>query len=139
MKREHTVRWAGGLQFVGTAGSGHSLVIDGDKDVGMSPMEMLLLAAAACAAIDLVTILKKGRQKVMDATVEVGGERRDEHPRYYTAVAMHFVVYGEDVKPKQVERAIDLAMAKYCSASAQLKALADIETSYDIVEAELPA
>ncbi len=139
MKHDHTVRWAGGLQFVGTAGSGHSLVIDGDRDVGMSPMEMLLLAAGACAAIDLVTILKKGRQKVMDATVNVGGERRDEHPRYYTAVAMHFVVYGEDVKPKQVERAIDLAMEKYCSASAQLKALADIETSYEIVEAELPA
>jgi putative redox protein len=139
MKRDHTVRWAGGLQFVGTAGSGHSLVIDGDKDVGMSPMEMLLLAAGACAAIDLVTILKKGRQQVMDATVEVGGERREEHPRFYTAVAMHFLVYGKDVKPKQVERAIELAMEKYCSASAQLKALADIETSYEIVEAEVPA
>jgi putative redox protein len=139
MKRDHTIRWAGGLQFVGTAGSGHSLVIDGDKDVGMSPMEMLLLAAGACAAIDLVTILRKGRQQVMDATVEVGGKRRDEHPRYYTAVAMHFVVYGKDVKPKQVERAIDLAMEKYCSASAQLKALAEIETSHEIVEAELPS
>lgn len=139
MKRDHTVRWAGGLQFVGTAGSGHSLVIDGDKDVGMSPMEMLLLAAGACAAVDLVTILRKGRQQVMDATVEVGGDRRDEHPRYYTAVALHFVVYGKAVKPAQVERAIDLAMEKYCSASAQLKALADITTSYEIVEAELPA
>jgi putative redox protein len=71
--------------------------------------------------------------------VEVGGKRRDEHPRYYTAVAMHFVVYGKDVKPKQVERAIDLAMEKYCSASAQLKALAEIETSHEIVEAELPS
>ncbi|MEE4174530.1 MAG: OsmC family protein [Xanthomonadales bacterium] len=139
MKRNHTVRWAGGLQFIGTAASGHSLVIDGDRDVGMSPMEMLLLAAGACAAIDLVTILKKGRQKVMDATVEVGGERRDDHPRYYTAVSMHFVVYGQDVKPRQVERAIDLAMEKYCSASAQLKALADVETSFEIVEAELPS
>ena len=74
----------------------------------------------------------------MDATVDVGGERREEHPRYYTSVAMHFVVYGKDVKPRQVERAIDLAMEKYCSASAQLKALADIETSFEIVEAELP-
>ena len=139
MNRDHTIRWAGGLQFVGTAGSGQSLVIDGDKEAGMSPMEMLLLAAGACAAIDLVTILKKGRQQVMDATVEVGGERRDEHPRYYTAVAMHFVVYGKDIEPKRVERAIDLAMEKYCSASAQLKALATMETSYEIVEAELPA
>lgn len=139
MKRDHTIRWAGGLRFVGTAGSGQSLVIDGDKDAGMSPMEMLLLAAGACAAIDLVTILKKGRQQVMDATVEVGGERRDEHPRYYTTVAMHFIVYGIDVDPRRVERAIDLAMEKYCSASAQLAALATISTSFDIVDAELPA
>jgi putative redox protein len=138
MQRDHLVRWTGGLTFTGTAGSGHSLVIDGDKQVGMSPMEMLLLGAAACAAVDLVTILKKGRQKVVDAEVEIGGVRRDEHPRYYTAVDMHFVVRGMDVDPKRVERAIDLALETYCSASAQLKALADITTSFEIVEAELP-
>lgn len=139
MQREHLVHWAGGLTFTGTAAGGHSLVIDGDRKVGMSPMDMLLLGAAACAAIDLVTILKKGRQKVVDAQVEVGGQRRDEHPRYYTAVAMHFVVRGMDVDPKRVERAIELALDKYCSASAQLAALADMTTSFDIVDAELPA
>jgi len=138
MKREHVVRWSGELNFIGTSGSGHSLVIDGDRRVGMSPMEMLLLGAAACAAIDLVMILRKGRQRVMDAWVEVGGERREEHPRYYTAAALHFVVKGEAVQPDRVERAIELAMEKYCSASAQLKALADITTSFEIVEAELP-
>ena len=138
MQRDHIVKWAGGLEFIGTSGSGHSMVIDGDKAAGMSPMEMLLLGAGACAAIDLVTILKKGRQQVMDAHVEIGGERRDEHPRYYTSVHMHFVVQGVEVDPKKVERAIDLAMDKYCSASAQLKALADIATSYEITEADRP-
>lgn len=138
MKRDHRVKWAGGLEFIGTSGSGHSMVIDGNKTTAMSPMEMLLLGAGACAAIDLVTILRKGRQQVMDAHVEIGGQRRDEHPRYYTSVAMHFVVKGVAVDPKKVERAIDLAMEKYCSASAQLKALADIATSYEILEAEQP-
>ncbi len=127
------------MGFVGTSPDGHSLVIDGDRDTGMSPMNMLLLAAGACAAIDLVTILKKSRQRVMDATVEVGGVRRDEHPRYYTEVEMHFVVHGIDVQPARVERAIELAMEKYCSASAQLMALADMRTSYEIVEAAAPA
>ncbi len=127
------------MGFVGTSPDGHSLVIDGDRDTGMSPMNMLLLAAGACAAIDLVTILKKSRQRVMDATVEVGGVRRDEHPRYYTEVEMHFVVHGIDVQPARVERAIELAMEKYCSASAQLMALADMRTSYEIVEAAEPA
>ncbi|MEM1411117.1 MAG: OsmC family protein [Pseudomonadota bacterium] len=139
MKRDHIVKWAGGLQFTGTSGSGHSMVIDGDKESAMSPMEMLLLGAGACAAIDLVTILRKGRQQVMDAQVEIGGERRDEHPRYYTSVEMHFVVRGQSVDPRKVERAIDLAMEKYCSASAQLKALATIETSYEIIDADRPA
>ena len=139
MKREHRVRWAGGLGFVGTSPDGHSLVIDGDRETGMSPMNMMLLAAGACAAIDLVTILKKSRQQVMDATVEVGGVRRDEHPRYYTEVEMHFVVHGIDVQPARVERAIELAMEKYCSASAQLMALADMRTSYEIVDSALPS
>ena len=138
MNREHLVRWSGDLNFIGTSGSGHFIVMDSDKKVGMSPMEMLLLGTAACAAVDLVMILKKGRQQVMDAWVEVGGTRREEMPRYYTAVELHFVVKGRDVDPRRVERAIDLAMEKYCSASAQLKALADFTTSYEIVEATLP-
>lgn len=138
MQRDHLVHWAGGLTFTGTAASGHSLVIDGDRKIGMSPMEMLLLGAAACAAVDLVTILRKGRQKVVDAQVQIGGLRRDEHPRYYTVVEMHFRVLGTNVDPKRVERAIELALEKYCSASAQIAALAEISTSYEIVESELP-
>jgi putative redox protein len=139
MKREHIVKWSGDLSFIGTAGSGHSVVMDSDKRLGMSPMEMLLLGTAACAAVDLVMILKKGRQKVMDAHVEIGGVRREEMPKFYTAVEMHFVVKGIDVDPRKVERAIDLAMEKYCSASAQLKALAEFTTSFEIIEAQLPA
>jgi len=138
MERDFKVKWAGGLSFVGTSGSGHSIVIDGDKKVAMSPMELLLLSAGSCACIDLVMILEKGRQKVVDAWVEIGGERREELPKYFTDIELHFVVKGTDIKEQRVKRAIDLAMEKYCSASAQLAALADIRTSYEIIEAETP-
>lgn len=136
--RDHRVKWAGGLSFIGTSGSGHSVAIDGDKKIGMSPMEMLLLGTGGCACIDLVMILEKSRQKVVDAWVEIGGIRRDEMPKYYTDIEMHFVIKGVEIKEAHVKRAIDLAMEKYCSASGQMAALADIKTSYEIVEGDTP-
>lgn len=138
MERNHRVKWAGGLKFIGTGGSGHSTVIDGDRKSGLSPMELLLLGTGGCACIDVVMILEKGRQKVIDAWVEIGGERREELPRYFTDIEMHFVVKGIAIKEARVKRAIDLAMEKYCSASAQMAALADIRTSYEIVETDTP-
>ena len=138
MEHDHRVKWAGDLKFVGTGGSGHSVVIDGDKKSGLSPMELLLLGTGGCACIDVVMILKKARQKVIDVWVDVGGVCREELPRYYTDIEMHFVIKGIDIKENRVQRAIDLAMEKYCSASAQLAAIANIKTSYQIIEADKP-
>lgn len=138
MERDHRVKWAGDLRFIATGASGHSTVIDGDKASALSPMELLLLGTGGCACIDLVMILKKGRQKVIDAWVELGGQRREEMPRYYTDIEMHFVVKGVGIKENRVENAIKLAMEKYCSASAQMAALATIKTSYEIIEADTP-
>lgn len=138
MERNHKVKWAGDLRFIATGGSGHSTVIDGDRESALSPMELLLLGTGGCACIDVVMILKKARQKVIDVWVELGGERREEMPKYFTAIEMHFVVKGVSIKEDRVKRAIDLAMEKYCSASAQMAALAKIETSYEIIEADTP-
>ena len=138
MERNHRVKWAGGLKFIGTGGSGHSTVIDGDRKSGLSPMELLLLGTGGCACIDVVMILQRGRQKVIDVWVEIGGERREELPRYFTDIEMHFVVKGIAIKEDRVKRAINLAMEKYCSASAQLAALANIKTSYEIIESDTP-
>ena len=138
MERDYRVKWAGDLRFIGTGANGHSIVIDGDKKTALSPMELLLLGTGGCACIDLVMILEKGRQKVIDAWVEIGGERREEMPKYFTFIEMHFVVKGIAVQEARVKRAIDLAMDKYCSASAQMAALADIKTSYEIIEADTP-
>jgi putative redox protein len=138
MERDYKVKWAGGLRFIGTGANGHSVVIDGDKKTALSPMELLLLGTGSCACIDLVMILEKGRQKVIDAWVEIGGQRREEMPKYFTGIELHFVVKGIDIKENRVQRAIDLAMEKYCSASAQMAAFADIKTSYEIIEADTP-
>ncbi len=138
MERTHRVKWAGGLRFIGTGGGGHSIVIDGERKSGLSPMELLLLGTGGCACIDVVMILEKGRQKVIDAWVEIGGERREEMPKYFTRIEMHFVVKGISIKENRVQRAIELAMEKYCSASAQMAALAEITTSYEIIEADTP-
>ena len=134
MQRDHHVKWTGGLRFIGTGRSGHELIIDSDGEVGSSPMELLLLGTGGCACIDVVMILEKARQDIVDVRVEVGGVRRDEMPRYYTDIEMHFIVEGTGVKESHVVRAIDLAMTKYCSASAQLAALAEIKTSFEIIE-----
>jgi len=138
MKRDHLVKWSGGHSFIGTGSTGPGIVIDGDKKSGPSPMELMLLSAGSCACIDLVMILEKARQKVVDAWVEVGGERREEMPHYFTDIEMHFVVKGVAVKEQYVKRAINLAMTKYCSASAQLAALAEIKTSFEIIESDTP-
>jgi putative redox protein len=134
MQRDHHIKWTGGLRFVGTSRSGHELVIDSDSEAGPSPMELLLLGTGGCACIDVVMILEKARQKIVDVRAEVGGIRRDEMPRYFTDIEMHFIIEGTQIKEGHVVRAIDLAMEKYCSASAQLGALADIKTSFEIID-----
>jgi putative redox protein len=134
MKKDLKVIWTGDMTFVASNSSGHEVTVKDNREDGLTPMQLLLLGAGACASIDVVMILQKARQDITDVRVEVGGERREEMPRVYTDVEMHFIVEGRGVKEQHVKRAIDLAMEKYCSASAQLAALADIRTRYQIIE-----
>lgn len=133
------VKWAGGMTFIGESPTGHSVVMDagaesGGNDKGIRPMEMLLLGMGGCSSIDVMMILKKARQKVSDCWVELEGTRADEHPRYFNKIHAKFFVKGTDVDPKHVERAIELSRDKYCSASVQLGALAEITTEFEVLE-----
>lgn len=135
------VKWAGDMTFIGESPSGHSVVMDagtdsGGLDHGIRPMEMLLLGAGGCSSIDVMLILKKARQHVTDCWVELSSERAEDHPRYFTKIHMHFVITGKNVDTKHVERAIQLSKEKYCSASVQLGALAEITSGFEIREAE---
>ncbi len=140
MTKKARVKWAGDMTFIGESPSGHSVVMDsgadsGGLDHGIRPMEMLLLGTGGCASIDVVMILKKARQKITDVWVELETERNDGPPNYFTKINMHFVVTGNDIDERHVERAIKLSMDKYCSASAQMAALAEITTDFEIRQA----
>ena len=132
------VKWVDGMTFLGESPSGHSVVMDagiesGGNDKGIRPMEMLLLGMGGCSSIDVMMILKKARQDVHDCWVELEGTRADDHPRYFNKIHAKFFVKGNNIDPKHVERAIELSRDKYCSASVQLGALAEITTEFEIV------
>ena len=135
-----TVTWLSGRAFVAESGSGHAVVMDGPPDgggrnIGLRPMEMVLLGVGGCSAYDVVTILEKSRQKVSDCRVELSAERADAIPAVFTKIHMHFVVAGEELNPKQVERAVKMSAEKYCSASIMLeRAGVEVSHGYEIVE-----
>jgi len=135
-----TIKWVDGAMFVGESGSGHAVVIDGPleaggRNLGIRPMELVLSGLGACTAFDVVSILKKSRQKVTDCRVELDAERADEVPKVFTRIHIHFVITGQDLKAAAVERAIELSAEKYCSATIMLSASVEISHDFEIVEA----
>jgi len=134
------VKWVDGMMFVGESGSGHAVVMDaapavGGRDLGIRPMEMLLLGMGGCSSIDVMMILKKGRQAVTDCWVELEAERAETDPKVFTRIHAHFVVTGRGLDPNKVERAIALSAEKYCSASVMLGAMAAITHDFEVREA----
>ena len=131
------IKWVEGVSFVGEAGSGHAVVIDGapesgGRNLGMRPMEMVLTGAAACTAFDVVFILRKGRQPVADVAVTAEAERAPEEPKIFTKIHLVYTIAGRGLDPKQVERAVKLSKEKYCSATIMLARTAEI--TYEIVQ-----
>ena len=112
------IKWKDGMSFLGESGSGHSVLMDGPpeaggKNLGPRPMEMVLMGTGGCAAFDVVLILKKSRQDISDCMVEIEAERAMEEPKVFTRIHFHFIVTGKQLKPEQVERAINLSAEKY--------------------------
>ena len=132
------IKWVEAKTFVGESGSGHSVVMDGapesgGRDLGVRPMEMLLLGLGGCTAFDVVMILEKARQAVTDCVVEIEAARADTEPKVFTKIHVHFVVTGQKLADKQVARAVELSAEKYCSASIMLGKTAVITHDYEIV------
>ncbi len=138
-----TVKWVDGVMFLGESGSGHAVVMDGAADhggrnMGVRPMEMLLLGMGGCASFDVMSMLKKARQNVIDCRVELSAERAEGVPSPFTKINMNFIVTGAGLKETQVKRAVELSATKYCSASIMMEAAGvDVSHGYEIVEAEL--
>ena len=132
------IKWVEEMTFVGESGSGHAVVMDGapeygGRDLGIRPMEMLLLGLGGCTAFDVVLILKKARQAVTDCVVEIEATRADTEPKVFTASHVHFIVTGAGLSDKQVARAVELSAEKYCAASIMLGKTARITHDYEIV------
>jgi len=106
----------------------------GGRNLGVRPMEMLLLGTGGCTAYDVVHILKKSRQPIVDCVVELSAERADSVPAVFTAIHIHFIVTGRGLGDAAVKRAVELTAEKYCSASIMLGQVATITHDYEIIE-----
>jgi len=131
------VKWLDNMSFVGESGSGHSIVMDGPpefggRNLGVRPMEMLLLGLGGCASFDVVSMLKKSKQDLIDCEVEISAERANEEPKVFTKIHLHFIISGNNLSEKRIARAIELSAEKYCSASIMLGKTAEISHDYRI-------
>lgn len=135
-----TVRWVDDVIFLAESGSGHTVTIDGPeseggRNIGIRPMELMLMGMAGCTSFDVMKILKKSRQPVDDCIAEVEAKRADEVPSVFTDIHIHFIVKGSGVKEAQVKRAIELSAEKYCSASIMLgRGGVNITHDYELIE-----
>ncbi len=134
-----SVNWVDGLLMVGKSDSGHTITMDGPPEVGgenlgVRPMEMLLLGVAGCTMIDVVTTLKKMRQDLSHCETKINAERATDYPKVFTDIHIHFIVKGKDLDAKKVDKAITLSAEKYCSASIMLGETATITHDFEVIE-----
>ncbi|WP_428353908.1 OsmC family protein [Methyloprofundus sp.] len=134
------IKWVEGMMFLAESESGHAIVIDGPpeiggKNMGVRPMEMLLLGMGGCTSIDVMQILQKGRQNVTDCVAEISAERVDTIPKVFSKIHVHFIITGKGLKEAVVARAVKLSAEKYCSASIMLEKAVEISHDFEIVEA----
>jgi putative redox protein len=134
-----TIKWLDNMSFVGESASGHSVVMDGPpesggRNLGVRPMEMVLLGMGGCTAFDVVMILKKQRQAISDCQVELTAERADNVPKVFTKIHVHYIVKGKHLDAKRVEKAVQLTAEKYCSVSIMLAKSVDMSHDFEIIE-----
>ena len=134
-----SVKWIDGMLMVGQSDSGHAIVMDGPPEIGgenlgVRPMEMLLLGMTGCTVIDVISTLKKMREDVVDCQTQVSADRSEEYPKVFTNIHVHFIVKGQDLDSKKVDKAITLSAEKYCSASIMLGKTATITHDFEIIE-----
>ena len=134
------VKWLDHMSFVGESESGHSVVMDGAPDsggrnLGVRPMEMVLLGMGGCTAFDVVLILQRQRQSISDCQVELSAKRAEYVPKVFTSIHVHYIVKGKSLDEKKVARAVEMTAEKYCSASIMLaRSGAEITHDFEIQE-----
>jgi len=133
------VLWVENSKFLGESGSGHTVLMDGPpeaggQNLGVRPMEMLLLGMGGCTAFDVMHILRKGRHQVSSCELQLEAERSETDPKVFTKIHVRYVIKGKGLTDAVVNRAIELSAEKYCSASIMLGKSAEIRHDYEIIE-----
>jgi len=133
------VKQVKGITFVGKADSGHWITMDGPEDFGGSgaavrPKELLLIGLGGCTGSDVVTILQKKKVNVEGFEMNITSDVSDEHPQVFTKINVEYVFYGKGIQEKDIERAIELSMTKYCSVTAMLSKAMPITHTFRIEE-----
>lgn len=127
------VKWIGDEQFLCTSESGHATVLDANGGkTAPSPLESVLLSLGGCSSVDVVSILQKSRQDLIGCEVEISAERVDTIPRRFSKIHLHFIVTGNDISDKQVERAVALSADKYCSVAMMLEQVVEITHDFEV-------
>ncbi len=130
------VKWIGDEMFAGISESGHTVVLDANGgSLAPSPLENVLISLGGCSSVDVVSILKKTRQKITACTVEISAVRVDSVPKLFSDIHLHFVITGTDVAEKHVAKAVNLSADKYCSVALMLNKTVNITHDFSIKEA----
>ena len=131
--KEIEAEWQGGGAFIGRNASGGAVQIGENADrPGISPMELILVGLAGCPGVDIVDILTKKREPLKALRVKVRGKKAEDFPKIYKEIEVTYLIWGDGIEPKSVERAIQLSEEKYCSVSAMLCSVAQIRSTYQI-------
>ena len=133
------LRQISGLAMAAVGNSNHWIAMDGPEkfggfSAGSRPMEVLLMALAGCTAMDVISILRKKRMKLIDFSLEVEAKQAEQHPKVFTEIKLHYIFTGQDLRPRDLEQAIELSENKYCSATAMLEKSVTIIHDYRVIE-----
>ena len=131
--KEVSATWKGGLNFIGENAKGGTVQM-GPMDERIGPMQLILVGLAGCTGIDIVTILQKKKVPLTDFKVNVRGKRADSYPMIYTDIEVEYLLWGDDLKVRDVEQAINLSEQKYCSVSIIIGKTANIQSHYKILK-----
>ena len=137
---EVNISWRGNLTFIGKSQSG-TVLMDASPDVGgeglaPKPMEMVLFALAGCTGMDVISILKKMKQKITMLKIDIKAQTRDEHPKVFTKIDLTYNIKGRELDSEKVKHAVYLSKTKYCSVQAMLSKTAEINYIVNIAKEE---
>jgi len=135
------VKQVKGITFIGKTDSNHWITMDGPEsfggsDAGIRPKELLMLSLGGCTGSDVTSILGKKKIKLDGFEINISADVADEHPQVFTKMYLEYVFYGKNLPVKDIERAIELSLTKYCSVTAMLQKAMPIEHSYRVVETD---